>query len=60
MGRTGTFCAAMSCRKRLLTEHMADVFNTVKTIRTQRPGMVENSVRIFHDNNHLCMFYCIN
>ena len=45
MGRTGTFCAVMLCREHLLTEHMADVFNTVKTIRAQRPGMVENSVR---------------
>ena len=46
MGRTGTFCALMLCRECLLTEHMADVFNTIKTIRSQRPGMVENSVRI--------------
>ena len=47
MGRTGTFCAVMLCRERLLTEHMADVFNTVKTMRAQRPGLVENSVRKF-------------
>ena len=47
MGRTGTFCAVMLCREHLLTEHMADVFNTVKIIRAQRPGMVENSVRKF-------------
>ena len=47
MGRTGTFCAVMLCRERLLTEHMADVFNTVKTMRAQRPGMVETSVRKF-------------
>ena len=50
MGRTGTFCALMLCRECLLTEHMADVFNTIKTIRSQRPGMVENSVRKVHCN----------
>ena len=54
MGRTGTFCAVMLCRERLLTEHMADVFFAIKTIRVQRPRMVENSVRIFHDDN------CVN
>ena len=45
VGRTGTFCALMLCHDRLLTEHMADVFDTIKTIRAQRSGMVENSVR---------------
>ena len=54
MGRTGTFCAVMLCRECLLTEHMADVFDTVKTIRAQRPGMVENSVRKL-----LVMYVCI-
>ena len=27
-----------------LAEHMADVFDTIKTICTQRPGIVENPV----------------
>ena len=54
MGRTGTFCAVMLCHERLLTEHIADVFDTVKTIRAQRPGMVENSVRKL-----LVMYVCI-
>jgi len=44
MGRTGTFCALMMCHDRLKTEHMADVFYAIKTIRAQRPGMVENAV----------------
>lgn len=35
----------MLCHERLLAEHMADVFYVIKTIRAQRPGMVENSVR---------------
>ena len=46
MGRTGTFCALMMCHDRLKTEHMADVFNAIKTIRTHRPGMVGNPVSI--------------
>ena len=45
MGRTGTFCALLLCHERLLTEHMANVFDTIKAMRRQRPGMVENSVR---------------
>ena len=48
MGRTGTFCALMICHDRLKTEHMADVFNAIKTIRIHRPGMVENAVRIVY------------
>ena len=46
MGRTGTFCTLMVCHDRLKTEHMADVFNAIKTIRIHRPGMVENAVRM--------------
>ena len=38
----------MLCYKRLLAEHMADVSYAVKTVRAQRPGMVENSVREFY------------
>ena len=61
-GRTGTFCTAMLCRERLLTEHMADVFFAIKTIRAQRPGMVENSVRIVHNDNYvniICVLLCL-
>ena len=48
MGRTGTFCALMMCHDRLKTEHMADVFYAIKTIRAQRPGMVGNAVSTDH------------
>ena len=48
LGRTGTFCALMQCYDRFKTEHMADVFYAIKTIRGQRPGMVENTVRYLH------------
>ena len=44
----------MLCRQRLLTEHMADVFCAIKTLRAQRPGMVENLVR-----DSLCSVYHI-
>ena len=56
IGRTGTFCTIMLCHERLLGEHMADVFYAIKTMRTQRPGMVENSVRKFHYSDHICMY----
>ena len=45
VGHTGTFCALMLCYEHILAEHMADVFCIIKTIRAQRPGMVENLVR---------------
>ena len=48
LGRTGTFCALMMCHDRFKTEHMADVFYAIKTMRGQRPGMVENTVRRHH------------
>ena len=57
MGRTGTFCALMMCHDRLKTEHMADVFYAIKTIRAQRPGMVENAVRNFY--NCVCLLNCV-
>ena len=44
IGRTGTFCTIMLYHERLLVEHMADVFHAIKTICTQGPGIVENSV----------------
>ena len=58
IGRTGTFCAMMLCRQRLLTEHMADVFFAIKTIRAQRPGLVENSVRKVYHYNCACILFC--
>ncbi|XP_065916486.1 receptor-type tyrosine-protein phosphatase alpha-like [Dysidea avara] len=45
LGRTGTFCALMQCYDRFKTEHMADVFYAIKTMRAQRPGMVENTAQ---------------
>jgi len=53
LGRTGSFCALMLCHDRFKTEHMADVFYAIKTMRTQRPGMVENTVRPHHVYNVL-------
>ena len=61
LGRTGTFCALMMCYDRFKTEHMADVFYSIKTMRAQRPGMVENTVRSHHVYN-LCkiLLYRLN
>jgi len=47
----------MLCHERLLVEHMADVFYAIKTIRTQRPGMVENSVSKVHYGQQVLKLY---
>uniref|UniRef100_UPI00358F4DCA receptor-type tyrosine-protein phosphatase alpha isoform X2 n=1 Tax=Myxine glutinosa TaxID=7769 RepID=UPI00358F4DCA len=40
-GRTGTFCALCTILERVKTEGILDVFQTVKSLRTQRPHMVQ-------------------
>ncbi|XP_031551963.1 receptor-type tyrosine-protein phosphatase alpha-like, partial [Actinia tenebrosa] len=40
-GRSGTFCAIASCLERVKQEQVLDVFQTVKSIRVNRPGAVE-------------------
>ena len=44
MGRSGTFCALMICINRFKAEQMTDVFQTINTMRTQKPGVVANPV----------------
>ncbi|XP_028413448.1 tyrosine-protein phosphatase Lar-like isoform X5 [Dendronephthya gigantea] len=41
VGRTGVFCALSNLIERLKTEHVIDVFQTVKTLRLKRPAMVQ-------------------
>ncbi|XP_031562568.1 receptor-type tyrosine-protein phosphatase epsilon-like [Actinia tenebrosa] len=41
VGRSGTFCAIASCLERVKQEQVLDVFQTVKSIRVNRPGAVE-------------------
>ncbi len=43
-GRTGTFIAVSILLERLKTEGVVDVFHTVRTLRLQRPGMVQTVV----------------
>ncbi|KAK3754634.1 hypothetical protein QZH41_014921 [Actinostola sp. cb2023] len=46
VGRSGTFCAISSVVERVKQEQIIDVFQTVKRIRSNRPGAVETLVRI--------------
>ena len=45
IGRSGTFCALMASMNRFKAEQMVDVFKTIITMHTQRPGLVANAVR---------------
>ena len=44
VGRSGAFCALMVSINRFKAEQMVDVFRTIITMRTQRPGLVANAV----------------
>ena len=46
VGRSGTFCALMVSINRFKAEQMVDVFRTIITMRTQRPGVVANAVSL--------------
>lgn len=43
-GRTGTFCALSTVMERVKAEGILDVFQTVKSLRLQRPHMVQTLV----------------
>ncbi len=45
-GRTGTFIATSILLERLKTEGVVDVFHTARTLRLQRPGMVQTVVSV--------------
>ena len=47
-GRTGTFIAISNLLERLKTEGVVDVFHTVRTLRLQRPGLVQTVVRFLY------------
>ena len=44
VGRSGTFCAIFNVLEKLKLEKVVDVFQTVKLLRIQRPGAVEDLV----------------
>ena len=45
LGRTGTFIAIWSLIEQMKAEGQIDVVDTIKSIRTQRPGAVPHLVR---------------
>ena len=47
-GRTGTFIAISNLLERLKTEGVVDVFHIVRTLRLQRPGLVQTVVRFLY------------
>lgn len=44
VGRTGVFITLSIVLERMRYEGMVDLFQTVKTLRTQRPSMVQTEV----------------
>ena len=44
MGRAGAFLALCICLERMKVENVVDVFQTVRTMRSQRPVMVNTTV----------------
>lgn len=44
VGRTGVFIALSIALERMRFEGVVDLFQTVKTLRTQRPAMVQTEV----------------
>ena len=44
VGRTGVFIALHIVLERLVVEGLADIFQTVKNLRIQRPAMVQSLV----------------
>lgn len=48
VGRTGVFITLSIVLERMRYEGVVDLFQTVKTLRTQRPAMVQTEVRAMH------------
>ena len=46
VGRTGTFISTHAEMERMKAETVVDLFQFIKSIRTQRAGMVSNKVAI--------------
>lgn len=49
VGRTGVFITLSIVLERMRYEGVVDLFQTVKTLRTQRPAMVQTEVRTATD-----------
>lgn len=48
VGRTGVFITLSIVLERMRYEGVVDLFQTVKTLRTQRPAMVQTEVQYSH------------
>ena len=44
VGRSGTFCALLICINQYKVEQKVDIFQVIKIMRTQKPGLVANAV----------------
>lgn len=47
VGRSGVFITLSIVLERMQYEGVVDVFQTVRTLRTQRPGMVQTEVSFY-------------
>ena len=54
VGRTGVFISLSIVLERMQYEGVVDVFQTVRTLRTQRPAMVQTEVRVIIINPPVC------
>lgn len=52
VGRTGVFITLSIVLEKMRYEGVVDVFQTVKTLRTQRPAMVQTEVRYAVTGRH--------
>lgn len=48
--RAGVYCAANACIEQVIQHGEVDIFQAVKTVRRQRPQLVENMVSVFDFN----------
>ena len=58
-GRTGTYIAICLLIDRLKTEGVVDVFQTVRALRLQRPGMVRSTVSTCNSLDSLLAMFVI-
>lgn len=57
-GRTGTFISISILLERLKTEGVVDVFHTGRTLRLQRPGLIQTVVSFFLYAVQTMHMYC--
>ncbi len=58
VGRTGVFITLSIVLERMRYEGVVDLFQTVKTLRTQRPAMVQTEVRTVKTQYHTVVRRC--